>query len=53
MLYWYPNTEWQRNSIYLHGSASTPQLDAAMVAPCDSSQNNPSTPPASTDYACD
>jgi hypothetical protein len=53
MLFWYPNTDWQRNSVFLHGASSTPELTTAMSRMCDASQNNPSTPPASTDYACD
>ena len=53
MLFWYPNTDWQRNSIFLHGTAATPALDAAMSVQCDSSQNNPMPQqPPSTDYPC-
>ena len=52
MLFWAPNTDWHRGSIYLNGASSTPSLETAMAAQCTSGDSTP-TPPASTDYACD
>ena len=53
MLYWYPGTDWQQSSVFLHGTSATPGLMTAMSAQCDSSYNNPMpSQPPSTDYPC-
>lgn len=51
MLFWYPGTDWQAGSTYLHGAAPTPELTQQMAVACDSSQDG--TPQAIGEYACD
>lgn len=53
MLFWYPDGDWQEGSVYLHGSAPTDAILAAMSVRCDSTQDGVPMPPASTDYGCD
>lgn len=53
MLFWYPGTDWHRGSVYLHGTAPTPELTAQLGTECDSSQDGTPMPPASGDYGCD
>jgi hypothetical protein len=53
MLYWYPGTDWQQSSVFLHGTSATPALETAMSAQCDSSYNHPMpSQPPSTAYPC-
>jgi hypothetical protein len=53
MFYWFPGTEWQAQSAYLHGTEATPALKTAMSTECDSSTNTTPIQYSSTDYACD
>jgi hypothetical protein len=53
MFYWFPGTDWQAQSPYLHGTDVTPALKTAMSTECDSSLSTTPIQYTSMDYACD
>lgn len=53
MLFWFPGTDWQANSPYLHGTTPSTEVTGVLSQTCDSSTDTTPTPPASGDYDCD
>jgi hypothetical protein len=53
MLFWYPGSDWQASSRYLHPSEDTSALVDQLAVECEAGDDVEPTPPLSTDYACD
>lgn len=53
LLFWYPGTDWQASSRYLHPGDDASELIDQLAVECEAGEDVEPTPPLSTEYACD